>query len=130
MYRDPSPEAHSAPAGIAAFPQVRRAERHAVDLLVRYAWQGLRATVMLKDLTCFGARIEGIAALRTGDELTLLLPGLPATRATVAWVAGRSAGLTFEQALASAALDELVRDFATPCLNPYSPNAARQNRVA
>lgn len=91
----------------------RRAPRVSFDLLVRYAWRGLRATVLLKDLTRFGARIEGLEALRKGDGLTLLLPALPATDTTVAWAQGGAAGLLFETPLDHVDLTALIRDFAT-----------------
>jgi len=93
-------------------PWDRVTERRAVEMLVRYAWNGLRATVMLRDLTRFGARIDGIGALRKGDWLTLLLPGCPATQATVAWTGGSSAGLMFDVPLASAGYDALIADYA------------------
>jgi len=99
----------------------RTAERHAVELLVRYAWKGLRATVMLRDLTRFGARIEGMEALRKGDGLTLFLPGLPPCDATVAWAMGRAAGLSFDTPLALAGLETLVRDYAPASVQPFTP---------
>lgn len=105
---------------VTPFPRERMAERHAVDLLVRYAWKGLRATVMLKDLTRHGARIEGIEALRPGDGPTLLLPGLPPCDATVAWAAGRVAGLSFDQPLPQGAFDALVRDYAPVAPGPLT----------
>ena len=108
----------------------RRAERVACDLLVRYAWKGLRATVMLKDLTRFGARIEGIAALRQGDGLTLLLPALPATDATVAWTAGSTAGLLFERPLDHAEFAALLRDFACGRADFAPALPERQRRAA
>lgn len=119
MYLDPALVQISGPAQAAYAPQAvapyreRQADRIAFDMLVRYAWRGVRATVMLKDLTPFGARIEGIEALRKGDGLTLLLPGLPATEATVAWVDGRAAGLVFELPLEHIDFVVLTRDFAT-----------------
>lgn len=123
MYLDPAiacPPASAPAAPPQSSPLVdqpnlreRRAPRVAFDLLVRFAWRGLRATALLKDLTRFGARIEGLDALRKGDCLTLLLPGLPATDATVAWAQGGAAGLLFEFPLDHADLTALIRDFAT-----------------
>lgn len=115
MYLDPAFASPSVPAPCAPTaesPRERRAERVAFDLLVRFAWRGLRATVMLKDLTRFGARIEGLEALRKGDGLVLLLPGLPAIDATVAWAECGAAGLLFEDPLAYVDLTALIRDFA------------------
>jgi hypothetical protein len=99
----------------------RAHERHAVDLLVRYAWNGLRGTAMAKDLTRFGARIEGITALRKGDWLTLLMPGLPATHATVAWASGSTAGLAFEDPLDEEGYTALIEDFAVRAADETQP---------
>ena len=107
-----------------ALPPVwhRRADRHAIDLLARYAWKGLRGTVLLKDLTAQGARIEGLEALRQGDGLTLLLPDAPPVEATVAWAMGRAAGLKFDEPIADEELLRLVRDFAPAALLPLTPD--------
>ncbi|MES2494259.1 MAG: PilZ domain-containing protein [Pseudomonadota bacterium] len=115
MYRDPacpSPmELSPGQAGLLPLAQ-RRTERRAVDLLVRYAWNGLRGTALIKDLTPFGARIERIDALRQGDWLTLLLPGMPAAHATVAWASGGAAGLAFDEPLDRFAYEAVVAEFA------------------
>jgi len=102
---------------------IRRAERRAIDLLARYAWKGIRGTVLLKDVTHDGARIEGIEALRQGDGLTLLLPDAPAVETTVAWALGRAAGLRFDRPIASAQFDRIVQDFAPAVLTPLTPDA-------
>lgn len=99
----------------------RRAERHAIDLLARFAWKGLRGTVLLKDLTHEGARIEGLEGLRQGDGLTLLLPDAPPVEATVAWAVGRAAGLRFDEAIADEELRRIVRDFAAAPLARLTP---------
>jgi len=108
----------------------RRAERHAIDLLARYAWKGLRGTVLLKDLTREGARIEGLEALRQGDGLTLLLPDAPPVDATVAWALGRAAGLRFDAAIAEPELVRIVRDFAPALLTPLTPAALARRTPA
>lgn len=134
MFIDPSAEFHVTAAERAHLPQERRAQkaarRHPVDLLVRYAWKGLRATVMLKDVTRFGARIEGIEALRKGDGLTLLLPGLAACDATVAWAMGRAAGLVFERPLDAVDLTALVRDFAVSDHVRFTPDHLARTHYA
>lgn len=117
--------------GEASARWVRRSERHAIDLLARYAWKGLRGTVLLKDLTSEGARIEGLEALRQGDGLTLLLPDAPPVEATVAWALGRAAGLRFDEAIAPEELQRIVRDFAPAALAPFTPGTlARTAPVA
>jgi len=90
----------------------RRAERVAFDLMVRYRLWGYRGTTMLKDLTPFGARIEGIGDLRIADEVTLLLPGLQAKTAAVVWVEGSALGLEFDHPLHGEVFRALVKDYA------------------
>ena len=91
---------------------LRRAERVAFDLLVRYRLWGFRGTIMMKDMTPFGARIEGLADIRMGDEITLLLPGLQPKNATVVWAEGTSAGVEFDYPLHEEVFKALVRDYA------------------
>ncbi len=85
---------------------------------------------MLKDLTRFGARITGLDALRNGDGIILLLPGLQATHATVAWADGGAAGLLFEQPLEHADLTGLIRDFAAVLPDHMPMVGAPQSGVA
>lgn len=108
----------------------RRAERVAFDLLVRYAWRGQRATAMLKDLTRFGARIEGVDGLRKGDGLILLLPDLQPIDADVAWASGRSAGLSLADAIPARAYHDLVSHFATGRLQPGTIGGGFLTRAA
>jgi len=96
----------------AATFQLRRAERVAFDLMVKYRLWGFRGTIMLKDMTPFGARIEGLPDLRMGDEVTLLLPGLQPKHSTVAWADGSSAGVEFDHPLHGEVFKDLVRDYA------------------
>ena len=119
MFLDRTPDAVP-PVAPAAYIQ-RRAERVAFDMLVRYAWRGQRATALVKDLTRFGARIEGVSGLRKGDWLTVLLPECQPIDAEIAWVDGRSAGLAFDSAVPAAAYQDLVRNFATSRPQPDAP---------
>ena len=126
---------YTAPATMSANAEasarwVRRAERHAIDLLARYAWKGLRGTVLLKDLTAQGARIEGLEGLRQGDGLTLLLPDAPPVEATVAWALGRATGLQFHEPVAEAELLRIVRDFAPATVAPFTPRNLTRPAVA
>ena len=93
-------------------PQLRRAERVAFDLMVKYRLWGFRGTIILKDMTPFGARIEGLADLRLGDSVTLLLPGLQPKDATVMWSEGSVAGIEFDHPLHGEVFQALVRDYA------------------
>ena len=110
MFIDRAPDAASPVSSVT--PISRRAPRIAFDMLVRYAWRGQRATALVKDLTRFGARIEGLQGLRKGDWLTVLLPDLQPIDAEVAWAEGQSAGLAFADAVPASPFDELVRNFA------------------
>ena len=90
-----------------------RAERVSFDMPVRYRHEGLRATIWLKNLTCGGARVEGITGLRAGDELTLFVPTLKPKAARVAWTLGQSAGIEFERSLHPDVFEALVNAHAT-----------------
>lgn len=92
--------------------QLRRAERVAFDLMVKYRLWGFRGTIVLKDMTPFGARVEGLADLRMGDEIMLLLPGLQSKLSTVVWADGSSAGVEFDHPLHGEVFKVLVRDYA------------------
>jgi len=94
------------------FERQRRAPRVGFELPVRCKDGVTRSTVMLKDMTQFGAQVQGIARQRVGEPLTLLLPGLPATTAYVVWANAMTAGLEFDRPLHSEAFAELVSDYA------------------
>jgi PilZ domain len=87
---------------------VPRAERVSFDMMVRYRFEGTRATVLLKDLSCNGARVEGIPHLRMGDLIAIMLPSLKPKDAEVVWTAGKGAGLQFERPLHPDIYEELV----------------------
>ena len=91
---------------------LRRSERVAFDLMVRYRLWAFRGTTMLKDMTPYGARIEGLSDIRLGDEITLMLPGLQPKSATVVWSQGRSAGVEFDHPLHGEVFKTLVKDYA------------------
>jgi hypothetical protein len=67
---------------------------------------------MLKDMTRFGARIEGVELPRLGEPITLLLPGQAARMAFVVWARGRTSGLEFGDPLHQQVFDDLIRDYA------------------
>ena len=85
-----------------------RAERVSFDMPVRARHDGLRTTIWLKNLTCGGARVEGIGGLRAGDELTLFVPTLKPKTARVAWVVGHAIGLEFDRPLHPDVFEGLV----------------------
>jgi hypothetical protein len=87
---------------------VPRAERISFDLLVRYRRGDGRGPTLLKNLTCGGARVEGIEGLRCGDKVTLCLPSLAPKEATVMWLMDEDAGLEFDRPLHPDIFEELV----------------------
>ena len=91
--------------------QLRRAERVAFDLMVKYRLWGFRGTIMLKDMTPYGARVEGLPDLRMGDEITLLLPELQPKLSTVVWAEGSAAGVEFDHPLHG----EVFKDIEPAC---------------
>lgn len=90
----------------------RRAKRVGFELPVRCKHGLVRSTVMLKDLTTHGARIEGIPPQRIGESVTLFLPGLAPKTAFVVWSEAKTSGLEFELALHEKVFATLVADFA------------------
>ena len=90
----------------------RRAKRVGFELPVRCKHGLVRSTVMLKDLTTHGARIEGIPPQRIGESVTLFLPGLAPKIAFVVWSEAKTSGLEFELPLHEKVFATLVADFA------------------
>ena len=110
-------------AAIPANPAFRRrAPRVGFELPVRCAFGQSRSTVMLKDMTRFGARIDGMDQPRIGEAITLLLPGAPARMAFVVWHDGGTSGLEFGDPLCPQVFDDLVRDFAIMRDAPVDPS--------
>jgi len=98
--------------GTATGPEARRFPRIGVEMPVRCKHGLTRSTVMLKDLTPYGARIEGLEKQRIGEPITLMLPGLKAKLAFVAWSEAMTSGLEFDQPLHENVFATLVSDFA------------------
>ena len=94
------------------FAAKRRAPRVGFELPVRCKNGLLRTTVMLKDMTRFGARIEGIDATEIGEAITLLLPGQSPLIAFVVWIHGKTSGLEFGAPLLPETFDTLISDYA------------------
>ncbi len=89
-----------------------RAERLSFDMLARYRFAGRRATVLLRNMTQGGARVEGIEGLRAGEIITLMLPDLAPKDADVVWVSGSGAGLEFERPLHPDVFERMVLQHA------------------
>jgi hypothetical protein len=90
----------------------RRIRRVGFELPVRCKHGVTRSTVMLKDMTTHGARIEGIPRQRIGDTITLFLPELAPKLAIVAWSEDKTTGIEFEMPLHEKVFANLVADFA------------------
>jgi hypothetical protein len=90
----------------------RRTRRVGFELPVRCKHGLTRSTVMLKDMTTHGARIEGIPRQRIGDTVTLFLPELAPKLAFVVWSKDKTSGLEFELPLHEKVFANLVADFA------------------
>jgi hypothetical protein len=92
--------------------RVVRGQRVAFDLAVRYRQGSTRSTVMLRNLTREGARLDGVSGLRAGDVAMIQLPTLAPKAAKVSWVRGEAAGFQFERPLHPDVFEALVRDYA------------------
>jgi hypothetical protein len=87
---------------------IPRAERVSFDMMVRYRIEKLRGSVLLRNLSSGGARVEGLAGLRMGDKLFLYLPSLKPKEANVVWSVGELVGLEFERPLHPDVYEDLV----------------------
>jgi hypothetical protein len=86
----------------------RRETRRDVEMLARIRRDTSTTTVMLKDLTRDGTRIEGIGGLVRDEAVSLGLPGMRPLLAFVALSNGHGAGLEFAEPLRSGTFEELV----------------------
>jgi hypothetical protein len=99
---DVVPAAASAPGGERLHP------REQVEMMARFRRNIASTTVMLKDLTRFGARVEGVGALEVDEMVTLSLPACRPSLAFVAWANEHCAGLEFVEPLEDRLFAELV----------------------
>lgn len=100
----------------AAFGRLsRQAPRENIEMLAKFRHDLVVSTVLLKDLTRFGARIEGVGPLETDEAVSLVLPGCRPSMAFVAWTTGHSAGIEFAEPLASTLFNDLVRQYGLGC---------------
>jgi hypothetical protein len=109
----------------------RRAPRVGFELLVRCKQGAARSTVMLKDMTRFGARIEGLANPFEGEAISLILPGEAPRLAFVMWTSGGAAGLEFGDPLPGDVFAAMIRDYAIgQVIPPVPPAPAHHARAA
>lgn len=96
------------PTGVTAPGGERLHRREQVEMMARFRRNIASTTVMLKDLTRFGARVEGVGALEVDEMITLSLPGRRPSLAFVAWANEHCAGLEFVEPLEDHVFAELV----------------------
>lgn len=89
----------------------RRETREQVEMLAKFRRGVVSITVMLKDLTRFGARIEGVGHLDADEAVSLALPGCRPAMAFVAWSNEHCAGLEFAEPLDDDVFSGLVSDY-------------------
>lgn len=88
--------------------QDRRKPREHVEVIANLRSAFATWTVVLKDLTRFGARIEGIDGLEIDEAVNLGLPGCRPSMAFVAWNNRHGTGLEFAEPLDLAVYEDLV----------------------
>lgn len=86
--------------------------RREVEMFAHLQRGASRITVMLKDLTRHGARIEGISGLGEDEAVSLALPGCKPKLAFVAWSNDHCAGLEFAEPLRHGVFEVLVGEYA------------------
>jgi len=91
--------------------QGRRETREPVEMMARFRHDIATVTVMLRDITPNGARVEGIGNLIKDDAAFLMLPGLAPKLVFIAWSTEHSAGLEFAEPLSRRLFFRLVTDF-------------------
>lgn len=91
----------------------RRSEaREQVEIFAKFRRDRENVTIVLKDLSSGGARLEGIEGLTRDEVVTITLPGRKPMIAFVAWATGMSAGVEFADALPEADYKFLVDNYA------------------
>lgn len=93
------------------FPGDRRQQREQVEMMAKFRRDLVSSTVMLKDLTRFGAKVEGIGLLETDEAVSLALPGCRPSMAFVAWANDHCAGLEFAEPLENTVFADLVAQY-------------------
>lgn len=108
-----------------ALPGDRRQARAQVEMLAHFRRDGISMTVVLKDLTRYGTRIEGVGALEADEVVTLGLPGCRPFIAFVAWANAHCAGLEFVEPLPEDLFRDLVGQYGMSNEIPPVPAPVR-----
>ncbi|MFT4054886.1 MAG: hypothetical protein QM681_10300 [Novosphingobium sp.] len=96
----------------------RRFARERVEMLARFRRDLASHTIVLKDLTPLGARIESVGPLEMDEVITLTLPECRPMIAFVAWTNGTGAGLEFVHPLPGDLFSELVAQYGLSTEDP------------
>lgn len=107
-------------SGVVAIDGDRRHARERVEMLARFRRDLAINTVVLKDLTPLGARIESVGPLEMDEVITLTLPECRPMIAFVAWANGNGAGLEFVHPLPEDLFAELVAQYGLSSETPAS----------
>ncbi len=91
--------------------QSRREARQPIEMMAHFRHDVMTVTVMLKDITPHGAKIEGVGRLEKDTAAFLVLPGLAPKLAFVAWATDHAAGLEFAEPLEQSIYASLIADF-------------------
>lgn len=79
-----------------------------MQVQVQLGHNGQRARVRLIDLSCHGARLRLVHALRRSDVFWVTLPGHPPISARVSWVNGFMIGCEFTTPLHQTIFDSII----------------------
>ncbi|GAB7555314.1 hypothetical protein NRB_48310 [Novosphingobium sp. 11B] len=96
----------------------RRHAREQVEMLARFRRDLASHTIVLKDLTPLGARIESVGPLEIDEVIALTLPECRPMIAFVAWTNGNGAGLEFVHPLPDDLFAELVSQYGLTSEDP------------
>lgn len=86
-----------------------------VEMMARFRRYTDSSMVMLKDLTPYGTRVEGVGALRIDEMVVIALPGCRPSVAFVVWANAHCAGLEFAAPLGEDHFHDLVARYGLPC---------------
>lgn len=86
----------------------RRADRRSFDAQIQFRKGNKRATVILRDISQFGARVAGVYLVQPDDRFFLTLPGLAPIAARVAWVRQFEFGCEFQDPLSPVVLEAML----------------------
>ena len=89
----------------------RRESRRDVEMFARFRCGITTTTVMLRDLTPSGARIEAVGRLARDEAVSLALPGMKPLLTFVAWANDHGAGLEFAEPIAQADFGQLIETY-------------------